>query len=86
MHECWLFTGGPSMQIEFNFDPVTFFKNKPVRVVKNTWSDVYHVMCGHLVWPEDVKQKCFSSIKDAVAFAKRHGANPQVGKEAFYGR
>jgi sugar phosphate isomerase/epimerase len=66
------------MQIEFNFSPV--------RVVKNTWSDLWHVMRGHYVWPEDTEQKCFESIEEAVAFAKKHGATPQVGKEAFHGR
>ncbi len=69
------------MQIEFNFSPVC-----PVRVVKNTWSDLWHVMRGHYAWPEDTEQKCFESIEEAVAFAKKHGATPQVGKEAFHGR
>lgn len=69
------------MQIEFNFSPV-----RPVRVVKNTWSDLWHVMSGHLVWPEDTEQISFSSIEQAVAFAKKHGATPQIGKEALHGR
>jgi hypothetical protein len=58
------------IQIEFNFTPV--------RIVKNKWTDIWHVMMGHLVWPEDTEQICFQSIQEAVAFAKSHGANPQV--------
>ena len=59
-------------QIQFSFEPV--------RVVKNKWTDIWHVMKGHLVWPDDTDQVCFQSIEDAVFFAKRHGANPQVPK------
>ena len=59
-------------QIEFSFESV--------RVVKNKWTDIWHVMKGHLVWPEDPEQISFSSIEEAIAFAKKHGANPQVVK------
>ncbi len=59
-------------QIEFNFDSV--------RIVKNKWTDIWHVMKGHLVWPDDAEQVCFDSIDDAVSFAKSHGGNPQVVK------
>ena len=69
------------MQLEFNFPVV-----RPVRVVKNFWSNLWHVMCGPYVWPEDTEQISFTSIEEAVAFAKKHGATPQVGKEALHGR
>jgi hypothetical protein len=57
-------------QIEFNFTPVL--------VVKNNWTDIWHVKSGHYAWPEDTEQISFPSIAEAVAFAKSHGANPQV--------
>jgi hypothetical protein len=57
-------------QIEFNFTPVL--------VVKNNWTDIWHVKSGNYVWPEDTEQISFPSIAEAVAFAKSHGANPQV--------
>ena len=57
-------------QIEFNFTPVL--------VVKNNWTDIWHVKMGCLAWPEDADQVSFFSIAEAVAFAKSHGANPQV--------
>ena len=59
-------------QIEFSFESV--------RVVKNHWTDIWHVMKGHLVWPDDTEQISFESIDHAVSFAKSHGANPQVVK------
>jgi hypothetical protein len=60
-------------QIEFNFTPVL--------VIKNNWTDIWHVKMGSLAWPEDAKQISFSTSAEAVAFAKSHGANPQVVKK-----
>jgi hypothetical protein len=57
-------------QIELNFTPVL--------VVKNNWTDIWHVKSGHYAWPEDTEQISFSSIAEACAFAKSHGANPHV--------
>lgn len=62
-------------QIEFNFDSV--------RIVKNNWTDIWHVKKGHLVWPDHAEQVSFPTIESAVAFAKSHGANPQVVKTPF---
>ena len=59
-------------QIEFSFESV--------RIVKNNWTDIWHVMKGRLVWPDDTEQISFESIDHAVSFAKSHGVNPQVVK------
>jgi hypothetical protein len=51
---------------------------RPVRVVQNHWTPVWHVKRGHLTWPEHVDQPCFASIEEAVAFARIHGAEPEL--------
>jgi hypothetical protein len=51
---------------------------RPVRIVQNHWSPVWHVMRGQLTWPEHVEQHCFASIEEAVAFTRFYGAEPEL--------
>ena len=49
-----------------------------VCVVKNHWSDVWHLKRGPYMWPENADKGTFASIEEAVAYARAHGAEPEL--------
>jgi len=55
----------------------------PVCVVKNYWSDVWHLKRGHYAWPENADKGTFASVEEAVAYARAHGAEPELRKSCY---